>query len=327
MSFADLLGQDAAVSFLRNALRRGRLAHAYIFSGPEGVGKRRLARELARALSCERRREDGAEACGECRSCGRFDRAGHEGYREVGVPEDRREIPVDAIRQGVLEPLGVRAFQGAWRVFVVDPADAMNAEAANCLLKTLEEPSPRVVLVLVTARIDHLLPTLLSRSQVVRFRPLPLELGRRILGEATRAEPAELDEALRAAGGSPGLALRVLERRAIDAWKKWGERVLGLRPVEAVEVAAEVADWIKKAGSTLEERRERARPFLELLALRLRERFLAGVGPGTDSSDGAGDLDLAERVLDAQLSLNRNLKVDFVLEDLFLAIADERSRG
>lgn len=328
MSFADVLGQEAAVGLLTRSLRRGRVAHGYIFSGTEGIGKRRVAFELARALLCEARGEGGDAACGTCRSCQRLERGTHPGWRVVTLPEDKRDIPVATIREQVLDPLGLRELDGGWRVFAVDPAEAMNAEAANCLLKTLEEPSPRVVLVLVTARFDHLLPTLRSRCQVVRFRPLPPDLGRRVLAAAApTAAPADRDEALRTAGGSPGLALRVLAAGALDAWRRWGERVLAAGPADALELAAELSDWLKQGTATLEERRARARPFLELLALRLRDRFLAaeGLAPGSPADvrfPGEKALDLIERVFEAQDDLDRNLKVDFVFDKLILACAD-----
>ncbi|MBI5369124.1 MAG: hypothetical protein HZA54_18960 [Planctomycetes bacterium] len=328
MSFAEILGQDGPVSLLTGALARERVAHGYVLTGPEGVGKRRAAAELARALLCPRRAPGTAEACGACPECVRCARGTHSSYQVVTVPEDKREIPIAWVRERVIEPLGLRSADGGWRVFVVDPADALNAEAANCLLKTLEEPSPRVALVLVTARVEHLLPTILSRCQVLRFRPLPLAIGRRVLAAAApAAKPAELDQALAAAAGSPGLALRVLSHKVLAAWSKWGDRILAMGPVEAMDLAAEVADWLKKGAATLEDRRVKARPFLELLALRLRERFLAeqGLAPATPGAAPGPrrPLELAERVMEAQLALDRNLKVDFVIEELFLAIADQ----
>lgn len=183
MRLEDLVGQARAVSILRNALRRDRVAHAYLFSGPEFVGKSTAAALFAQALNCEA--TEGELPCGVCRSCQLGASGSHPDMRVVGIGTDaesgrRTEISIDQIRQNprkprqtplpLLQDVHLKPAIGRHKVYTVDPADRMTAEAANALLKVLEEPPPHVVLTLVTSQPSALLPTVLSRCQEVVFQ-------------------------------------------------------------------------------------------------------------------------------------------------------------
>ena len=179
MRLADLIGQDTARTALLRAIERGHLAHAYLFEGPPGVGKRSAAHGLAMALNCPTAPGDG---CGACDVCRRIDAGLHPDVPTFGPSGAGGQIVIDAA-QAILALARSRPHEAAARVIVIDDADAMNPSAANCLLKTLEEPLARNHLVLCTSAPDRLLPTIRSRTQRVRFRPLPaaqlLELARR----------------------------------------------------------------------------------------------------------------------------------------------------
>src|SRR5512136_168368 len=185
MPFSEIIGQDRAVDALRAALRRGGLHHAYLFAGPEGVGKGMAARLLAQAANCER---DDGDACGACPPCRKIARGVHpdvlivERERDMaragrwepkGGRTPSRDIVVDQVRELVDRRLSLRRFEGRRRVVVVDPADAMNPQAQNAILKTLEEPPPDTTLVLVASGADALLPTVRSRCLRLAFSPLP----------------------------------------------------------------------------------------------------------------------------------------------------------
>ena len=183
MRLEDLVGQERAVAVLRNALRRDRVAHAYLFSGPDAIGKSTAAFLFAQILNCER---DGDETpCGTCRSCKLIERSSHPDVRLVTVGADARgrrrtEISIDQIRQNPRKPrespppliqdASLKAAMGPYKVYLIDPADRMRAEASNALLKLLEEPPPHVVIILVTSEPSGLLPTVVSRCQQVIFR-------------------------------------------------------------------------------------------------------------------------------------------------------------
>lgn len=167
MAFGDVIGQEQVIRFLQNGLRTGRLAHAYAFVGPAGTGRKRMALELAKALHCERLSDD---ACGECRNCRRIDHGNHPDV--LVISPDGQSIKIEQVRQ--LQ----RAFQysvekGATRVAVLDQASRLTVQAANSVLKFLEEPASNMVVVLIAENAHALLPTIRSRCQMLRFVPLP----------------------------------------------------------------------------------------------------------------------------------------------------------
>ncbi len=179
MRFEFIRAQDAAIGTLKRALTSGKVPHAYIFSGPAGVGKRLSAMALASSLNCTEERED---SCGACNSCRKIARGVHPDVFTLSLPEQRKSIPVDSVRE--LEGrLATRPHEGRAKVAIIDPADRMTESAANAILKTLEEPGAGRFLILVTARISSLLPTVRSRCQVVRFNSLPIPFIKQLLVE------------------------------------------------------------------------------------------------------------------------------------------------
>ncbi len=170
MRFADVLDQHHAVGLLRAALRSGRVHHAYLFSGPSGTGRSETAAAFAQALQCDRYQED---SCGTCEGCRKVSSGVHPDVRWVRPLEGKTSIGIDQVRE-VRREAAYGPAEGRWKVFVFCPADTMLAEAQNSLLKLLEEPPERVVLVLVTESAHALLPTVVSRCQMVRFNLVPL---------------------------------------------------------------------------------------------------------------------------------------------------------
>ena len=204
--FRDILGQERVLEYLKAAFNRGRLAHAYLFLGPEGVGKESVARALAAALNCAELREDG-DACGICPSCKRLAAGAYPDLHVIYPTSKGRtpEIKIEQIREfrrvTAYPPVG-----GGWRVALVKPAEALTDEAANALLKTLEEPPPQHLLILTAGVEADLFPTVVSRCQKLAFTPLPYPL---ITQELLRHGLSPSQAALLAAlsGGSLGQAL------------------------------------------------------------------------------------------------------------------------
>lgn len=216
MPFSEVRAQDRATGSLRAALARGTLHHAYLFGGPAGVGKGTAARLLAQAVNCEGG-EAGpngwrADPCGACGPCRKIERGTHPDvlhlaeervmakagrWEPEGGRTPSRDIVVAQIRDLVDRRLSLRLFEGRRRVIVIDPADAMNVQAQNALLKTLEEPPDDTTLVLVSATPDELLPTIRSRCLRVPFGPLPAALVEEILLAElrTRAKGKGADDA------------------------------------------------------------------------------------------------------------------------------------
>ncbi|GEJ59146.1 DNA polymerase III subunit delta' [Anaeromyxobacter diazotrophicus] len=282
MPFSELIGQDRALGALRAALSRGALHHAYLFAGPEGVGKGTAARLLAQAANCEGGAASGSAAgfrtdpCGACGPCRKIARGTHPDV--LALAEERvmakagrwepkggrtpsKDIVVDQVRDLVDHRLSLRRFEGRRRFVVIDPADALNPQAQNALLKTLEEPPADTTLVLVASSPDALLPTIRSRCARLAFAPLPEALLAERLAAAGRApEDARLLAAL--SGGSLGRAL-ALDPDALRAREEAVAAAAALDPGDA-------STWITFAAAQAEDR-EAARETCELLQLWLRD--------------------------------------------------------
>lgn len=233
MPFCELIGQTAAVTALLRAKARDRLAHALLFTGPEGVGKRTAALALAQALNCAAPREDG-DACGVCSSCRRIASGSHPDVRVIepeakaSADEREREAPrtdsdpkaaegkgktlkVGQVRERVLQDAYLKPMEGRAKVYILDPAEALNVEAENSLLKMLEEPPKAVTLVLASSQPFYLLPTIRSRCREVRFSPLAPEVLAPWLQARLACAPEEAQTLARLSGGRPGEALRQAE--------------------------------------------------------------------------------------------------------------------
>ena len=205
--------------------RDERLPHALLLTGAEGVGKLDFATRLAEALLCQTPRDDGS-ACGQCHACGLLAGGSHADFRRVGPPEGKSVIPIDAIR-AVGEFFALTSQYNGRQVIIVHPAEAMSPSAANSLLKTLEEPTPGALLILVCSRPSQLLPTIRSRCQQVAFAlPSPAQavawLHERLPGDV------DAEALLALAEGAPLAALRLNEEGGLAARQSLARQWVGL---------------------------------------------------------------------------------------------------
>jgi DNA polymerase-3 subunit delta' len=204
MPFTDIIGHGPVVALLRQAVRRGRVPQSLIFAGPDGVGKRAVATALAQALSCPTRHD--GDACGTCSVCLRI--AGRR-YPDVTWLDkgDHASIKIDPLRAQILDAVSYRPFDGPRRIFIIDAADDLTLQAQDALLKTLEEPPPAAILILITAYPDTLLATIQSRCRRLRFGLLPDADVARILVAHAGMDPATARRRALVAGGSVSRAL------------------------------------------------------------------------------------------------------------------------
>lgn len=194
--------------------RDGNLPHALLFSGMAGTGKVGFAKALAHALLCQSPQADG-QACGQCAACQLLAAGSHPDFRMVEPEEEGKNIPVDAVR-AVGEFLGLKAQYGGYQVVILQPAEAMNRFSANSLLKTLEEPTPQVVIILVSHQPSQLLPTIRSRCQQVQF-PRPEAAQASAWLGAQLGDSSQVETLLALADGAPLAALRLHEEGGLAA--------------------------------------------------------------------------------------------------------------
>jgi DNA polymerase III delta' subunit len=216
MGFDDILGNGRVKKILRLALERNRLPNTLLFHGPEGVGKRRLALDLAKAVNCERKTDDACDACPACVAI--------SGGRFPDVQEIRpsgQAIKVDHVRE-MRQVAAMRPMAGRKRVFIISEADKMNEESSNTVLKTLEEPPFFSHFILVTDKVHLILPTIKSRCQALQFGPV----GKDVIAGALREKSFGEDEARIAAlfvGGNLEEALTLNWERIQEVRREaWG---------------------------------------------------------------------------------------------------------
>ncbi|MDP2910762.1 MAG: DNA polymerase III subunit delta' [Candidatus Omnitrophota bacterium] len=211
MSFTNIIGQDRSVKILKSAVANRELNGAYLFLGPEGVGKSAAAIEFAKALNCEKNNPD---ACDECASCNKVNSMNHPDVFIIKKEKDSSYIKIDKIRDAIYQA-SLKPYEGRKKIFLIIDADDMNEEAQNALLKLLEEPRENQILILTTSRISGILPTVVSRCKAVKFNLLGQN---QIYGLLMKRQGFTEDEAVlfsHMALGSPGRAIGFKEKEGI----------------------------------------------------------------------------------------------------------------
>jgi DNA polymerase-3 subunit delta' len=337
MAFENIQWQKRAVAMLRAALRTGLIPHAYLLVGPGGVGGLSLARELAGVLLCGKGGED---RCGKCRNCLLLEAGSHPDYHEVGVPEGKQEVPIDAVRT-MQRQASVKPLQADRRVFVVRDVDRMNIAAANCFLKTLEEPPGSCCFILIAASLWDIPPTVVSRCRVVKLAGLP---------------PAQVEEALRADGvsaedawwlarrswGSPGMA-RAFKEMGLPEFNRQLAKALCELSAEDNFRFTEMLLEAMPEGSSRAEARIVLQDLLECLVVLYRDMAaLAVAGDKAElfnrdlpeplrkvaASCSVDEMvEWADRTLDAIERVGANANERVTLDDLFSHVAGAASAG
>ncbi|MFW6035427.1 MAG: DNA polymerase III subunit delta' [Halothermotrichaceae bacterium] len=205
MSFKNVIGQKAAVRILQDEISTNRIHHSYLFLGKEGVGKKTLAVELAKALNCK---STTADNCEDCLPCKKINHGNHPDVRVVEI-EEGKAIKIEQIRS-LQKDIAYKPYESKHKVYIIDQAEQMTPQAANSLLKTLEEPPEYVVLILLAEEIDKLLPTVISRCQQIYLNSISKQLIIEQLNDkGINSEKVEL--IARLADGSLGRALNLAE--------------------------------------------------------------------------------------------------------------------
>ena len=316
-------GQGDLFALALASARRLRTHHALLVVGPKGAGKSTAANELVRAYLCESPKTDGP--CGECAACHRVDTRNHPDLHVLTVAEDKFDIAVEQVR-ALQETLGRRAMEGRARVVLIDPADRLNEQGQNALLKTLEEPGDRTFLILVASRPEALLPTVRSRVNRLQILPLAAEDLESALAELEIGTVEDRRFAVARAGGSLGRAIELLDA--------------GMTPVHQAVVAFldRPADMsaISVARSTLEgvgDRKDseaRARLVLACLRAALRDSLRGSLAQSSDPSYFAAAFAswaaAFECLFDAELDLNLRIAPEQILSHALMRLQQEFAR-
>jgi DNA polymerase-3 subunit delta' len=331
-------GHDAIVEYFRRSIARGRLASTFLFVGPPGVGKHAFAYQLAKSLLCQTHPNEELTACGRCESCVQVDAATHPDLILISKPAEKSEIPVAAfigekenrMRAGLCRDISMKPFMGGRKVAIINDADALNEEGANCLLKTLEEPPPQSVLILIGASADRQLPTIRSRAQIVRFQPLSVETVAALL--QTKHGIEDPAEARRLAEFSEGSIERALEMAGEDLWnfRRQLLRALSDLQFDSVGWSKPVMAFVDEAGKDAASRRRRLRQLVTIAAEFFRQLLRADAGLQVEGDDElkkavaarlkSGGVDReaearkAERCLDALEYVDRNANQSVLAE-------------
>jgi DNA polymerase-3 subunit delta' len=340
VSWQHIAGHDALVQSFTQARRRSRLAHAYLFVGPAGVGKRLFAHELAKTLLCETMPFDGVpescpwQACDRCPACVLAEAGTHPDFFQVGRPEEMNIIPI-AVMKELCQGFGLTSARGRGKVAVLDDADDLDTAGANAFLKTLEEPPPRSVFILLGTSSERQFATIVSRCQVVRFAPLPEQTVIGLLREQGVEDEKMLPRLARMSGGSPGQALTLADRGLWEMRRILLEGLSRSQP-NPVALAEQWNAFVEEAGKEASVQRKRAALVLRLLFEFLHDAVTASCGGAPrfnepdevnwvqgvlKRADTERLLALIARCMEADAHLDRYVQVSLVIEGLLDALA------
>jgi len=376
VSWQRIRGHEFWVRSFADAVKRGRLAHAYLFAGPAGIGKKLFAFELAKTLLCEnsspfspRGNGDGGEGeidrppqppslrgkgepssplsllgkggrgvrftpCDHCPSCLLVAAGTHPDVIFASRPEDKVEFPIDTMRE-VMEKLALKPARGGYKVAIIDDADDFNQESANCFLKTLEEPPPKSLLILLATDSERQLPTVLSRCQVIRFAPVPIPEVAAFLQEH-EINAARAERLAKISGGSPGQALELAESDLWNFRKDFIAELAKSKP-DSVGLAKKWMTFTEQAGTEAGMQRRRAALMLRLILEFLEDVLRASTGASIVDVDADERpavealarrlgpdrvVKLLDRCLDGMYHIDRKVQLVLIIESLVDALTN-----
>lgn len=343
MIWQQLLGHHDQVALLRGSIARGRLGQAYLLAGPPGIGKKRFALLLAQSLLCDHCSDSDLDACGVCSACSQVQAGSHPDLIVAELPEGKRALPLELFlgsperrgKEGLCYELSLRPMSASRKVAIIDDADTLNQESGNALLKTLEEPPPHSLMLLVASSPDVVLPTIRSRCQVLRFHPLAeAEVETLLLREQITDDAEAAKEAALLSDGSLQTAAQLLDPE-LRHLRQTLYNLLATQPLPAARLARQMVDSLQELGTEAAVQRLHA-GWLIRFCLEFYRRALLCLSTGPEAAEGFPQVlafcrglssanpdhseyvgDLLERVMQAEQQINRNATVALCLESLF----------
>ncbi|TWT69535.1 DNA polymerase III subunit [Crateriforma conspicua] len=304
--WSDLIGKAHLADWFAHAIGAGKLTGSLLFVGPHGVGKRSVAMLLARTLLCETRAPADMQPCGSCPACQQVVAQTHPDLITIGKPNDRAFIPLDLLigppdarmSEGFCRDIRLRPSRGKRKVAILRDADFLNEEGANCLLKTLEEPPPGSLVILIGTSEQRQLPTIRSRCRVIRFSPPSgpdaADLLRRGHG-VTETSDDKIADAVAMSAGDMTVAARLLTDGQ-DQWQTAFLNLLSQPNLDPVAIAKAITSRVDDAGKEASKRRDALRDVLSMAIQHFRRQLRQTASQATAATVPAGSNLLLSRV-------------------------------
>ena len=272
MPFTDILAQDHIIEHFNKAIKTDHLSHAYIFTGQEGVGKALFAKEFAKALNCKNNDND---SCNSCTNCNRIEMLNHPDVFWIEREEKAKFIKIENIRN-LQNSVRLSPLESDYKIFIIKEADRMNEEASNCLLKTLEEPSPNTIIILIANSVAPIKDTIRSRCQIIRFQPIPSHIIEGQLTDKSGADANKIGWISRFCNGSLANALHLLDDNHYEMNNDIVTRMTG-PDLDNLIFAEEVIDSYLSTGDSLEEKRQILKSILHCILQLYRDLLMVKV--------------------------------------------------
>ncbi len=312
MPFTDILAQDHIVDHFNKAIKTDHLSHAYIFTGQEGVGKALLAKEFAKTLNCKNVEYD---SCGSCQNCIRIEVRNHPDVFWTEREEKAKFIKIENIRN-LQNSVRLSPLESDYKVFIIKEADRMNEEASNCLLKTLEEPSPNTIIILIASTMTPIKDTIRSRCQIIRFQPIPSHIIESQLTRKSDADANKIGWISRFCNGSLGDALHMLDDNHYEINNDIVTRMTESN-LDNLVFAEEVINPYLSNGDSLEEKRQILKSILHCILQLYRDLLMVKVMSGYDVQQEKMSLFNAGR----EDSLQKHAK--YLTQEQIMCVIDE----
>ncbi|MDB5386161.1 MAG: dnaX 2 [Planctomycetaceae bacterium] len=341
MSWDEISGHQPQIELLRGSIRRHRLSHTYLFVGTDGIGKRTFALQAAQCLLCKTHSENEFLACGHCPGCKQVLAGTHPDLFVVGCPEGKREIPIDTFlgpaerrgKSGLCYDLSHTPMAGGRKIAIIADAEKLNDESANALLKTLEEPPPHSLIILIATNTDSVLPTIRSRCQIIRFNALSTQLVTNLL--LKNGSTSDHQAAAQAAGscdGSLSQAVMLLDPE-LRAKRDRLFDLLAAGPFNSIAVTRYVMEGVEATGTEAPLQREQALWFFRFSIDFFRTAMREMIQPESRLIPQAAQfrqriknptadhlttlIQVIERVISGANHIEQNVAVNLVVESLF----------
>jgi DNA polymerase-3 subunit delta' len=334
VKWSSLIGHEAICDGFAAAIQQDRLGGSFLLVGPDGTGKHTIARLLALTLLCHESAPDMMNPCGACASCQQVLAGSHPDVINVQKPHDKTVIPLELLigerdvrmQSGFCHDIRIKPLAGNRKIAILDDADYLNEEGANCLLKTLEEPPPGAVIMLIGSSEQRQLPTIRSRCQTIRVGPLSMRAAVRVLTEvhAIDAEDTELRQAVEISGGDLHAAARLLQGDSKMLRESMISRLRSTDP-DPVPIVNLMNEVVAEAGKEAPQRRAALRDLFLIAVQHYRHQLREEALQNRPQSDTLARLDRSLRALrEVDRNANQSTLIECFASDLFYATTGDR---